>query len=213
MAQPLCPNGVYEAILNDDLDWIVEMYPRFDPNCYIAVDNFGISMNPIIQVAIQHGRVGIVEYLIGKGASIEARDSDGHTALHRALNVNNHDIILLLYDKGADLSATDLSGNAPLMYAVIDDDYEIVKLFLDADADPNHVNMYGNTVLHNASRNGYFEIVKLLLDYDADPTILNNQRQLAETIAMTPEIELYIRNYVPLSVIKEPEPENRRDYY
>ena len=58
----------------------------------------------------------IVKLLIEHSAAIQPRDSDGCTALHRAVHMDG-EISELLISKGADIEAKDNGGRSPLFYA------------------------------------------------------------------------------------------------
>lgn len=215
MSYSVCTEDISDAILHDDLQYIIDNYTNFDPNCYTRIQRRygpGIRLVYILHRAIQRRAVNIVEWLINSGADIEAIDDNEDTALFVASIVGDLDIIRLLIMNGANISAKNVQGDTPLMYAVqYDNDYDVVKLLLDAGADPNAVNKSRNTALHHASINGQFDIVKLLLDYGADKSILTEDRRSSEELASCfPQIASYIRNYQPIPTIKEPEEE---EYY
>jgi len=64
--------------------------------------------------AVKKGRAVIVRAFLEKGASANARDRNGGTALHWAAGGGKPEIVELLLDAGADASAVDHNGLTPL---------------------------------------------------------------------------------------------------
>ncbi|XP_054444429.1 B-cell lymphoma 3 protein isoform X2 [Pteronotus mesoamericanus] len=62
---------------------------------------------------------------------LEARNYDGLTALHVAVNTECHEAVLLLLERGADIDAVDIkSGRSPLIHAVENNSLSMVQLLL-----------------------------------------------------------------------------------
>ncbi|XP_014392865.1 PREDICTED: B-cell lymphoma 3 protein, partial [Myotis brandtii] len=65
---------------------------------------------------------------------LEARNYDGLTALHVAVNTECHEAVLLLLERGADIDAVDIkSGRSPLIHAVENNSLSMVQLLLQND--------------------------------------------------------------------------------
>jgi ankyrin repeat protein len=62
-------------------------------------------------------RVAVAKLLIEKGANVNAKDSDGQTALHMAVLHNRPEMVELLLGNKADVNVADKSGKTPLNYA------------------------------------------------------------------------------------------------
>ncbi len=58
-----------------------------------------------------------VKLLVGLGADLAERDSDGRTALHAAVNIRAHEIVRFLVENGSDLDAADRRGVTPYQVA------------------------------------------------------------------------------------------------
>lgn len=69
--------------------------------------------------AIKKGSAAIAHAFIAKGASADAKDANGGTALHWAVGRGNLDIVNLLISQGANVSAPDSKGQTPLDIANI----------------------------------------------------------------------------------------------
>ena len=54
-------------------------------------------------MAAGYGHFEIVQYLLGKGASIGTQEHDGWTPLHLACEVSSYDTVRVLCENGADL--------------------------------------------------------------------------------------------------------------
>ncbi len=93
--------------------------------------------------------------------NIYARDKNGRTALHYAVEVKT---VELLVEKGANVNAADVKGYAALHLAVTEKRLEIVRELIKSGANVN-AEEYGNkcTPLHLACMIGEKEIVKELV--------------------------------------------------
>jgi hypothetical protein len=71
------------------------------------------GQTPLWQAA-ENGHEAFVRLLLDKGASIDAKDSDGWTPLSRAAGNGHEAVVRLLLDKGASIDAKGLDGRTPL---------------------------------------------------------------------------------------------------
>ena len=63
------------------------------------------SLNDQLIQAAKAGDTSAVQQLLDKGANIEARNKDGHTALMNAANQGKTEVVKLLLEKGAQIEA------------------------------------------------------------------------------------------------------------
>lgn len=77
----------------------------------------------------------MVEYLISKGARIDAGMSNGDSPLHCAALKGNAEVVEALLQCGAPVSAKNTSGQTPLHYAAQKGSCEIVNLLVSHGAD------------------------------------------------------------------------------
>jgi ankyrin repeat protein len=142
------------------------------------------------------GHVDKVRLLLAKGAEVNARSKQGHTALTiAAARVGSAEVIRSLLDHGADLVAGNVLGAAAQS-----GDIRVAQLLLERGADPNNGNkiggprptsakrasepppmssflgipeFIGGTPLMYAAHAGNIEVIKLLLAKGADVNARN----------------------------------------
>ena len=85
-----------------------------------------------------------------------------NTALLKASQNDNRELITLLITAGADISQADEYGETPLYKAAYLGHTECVKLLIDAGADVNKANKKGETPLYMAEERGHTECAELL---------------------------------------------------
>ena len=78
----------------------------------------------------------VMQYLLAKGADIEAKDSAHWTSLHLATKHDNWTIVQYLIEKGANLESTDPVGQTPLRVAMNFDSPQSLQILIDAGAKP-----------------------------------------------------------------------------
>ena len=148
------------------------------PELVHAADKMG---NQPIHWAVLTRQIGLIDYLLSRGADIMARRPDGarpldltngdyhYRAWYRDLpptGLQSHHVVLgWLIGRGA---YCDISVAAKIGW------YDRVKELLDADPGlanslPDHVGYYSGLPLSNAAANGHLEVVKLLLERGANP--------------------------------------------
>jgi len=124
-----------------------------------------------------HGKVAIdaVQFLLERGADVNARRNDLWTPLHLALNIGELTVTRLLLDHQADVNSRNDDGQAPLHLLSRwvasqdeDDGSDIVKLLLERGANVNERDKDNATPLHLASYNKRLKIIRVLLDHGAN---------------------------------------------
>jgi ankyrin repeat protein len=155
----------------------------------------GAGRTPLIW-ASEWGHVGVVRWLLDKGAAIDHTDNLGSTALWFASCCGRTPVVKLLLERGADPAIAFHGGWTPLMAASQRDHLEVVRVLLghpDAKATVNHRDNEGQTALRLACYWGFGGIVRALLENGADLTIAHND------------------GTTPLAIAKQPPPPHRAD--
>ena len=76
----------------------------------------------------------MVEFLIGHGAVVNAKDNTGQTPLHSAAWAGQTAVAIVLLKHGADVNAQDAKGKTPLIYAAEQESEEIILYLLGKNA-------------------------------------------------------------------------------
>jgi ankyrin repeat protein len=105
-----------------------------------------------------------VQLLLKHKARIDARDSQGRSALHEAAFAGHLEIIQALLAAHADLQACDGNGRTPLALACLADASQpaLVQRLLELGADPDIVDREGRRALDHAVQAGRWSLVAVL---------------------------------------------------
>ena len=103
-----------ENVVSNDMAWAIEK----------------ATNTPLMQ-AVQGGQVDIVQWLINRGADVNAQNKDGLTSLHFASSVSDDKIgrmcVDILVAAGAKVNVQDNRGNTPLMSATMNGNMECIE--------------------------------------------------------------------------------------
>ena len=119
-----------------------------------------------IMWALIEDKHAVVEYLLSSGADVSKVDSNGMTALHRAImETANNRILTALISAGADVNARDADRSmTPLHRAVEEVELDLVHMLLQSSADVTVRDDTGSTPLHLAVHAKDDRIVELLVE-------------------------------------------------
>lgn len=118
--------------------------------------------SPLIS-ALKSGKINEARSLIENGASPNASDKYGETALAKAAGKGEIELVELLLTKGTDPNiANHETQETPLMNASYYGHKDIVEVLLKNGADPNRKNKIGQTALDYANQKGHTDIADLL---------------------------------------------------
>lgn len=150
----------------------------------------------LILSASARGDTDIVEYLVNKGANVNAVTvgSGGDVAgkkidltLYSAIVRGNFDIIKLLLENGADieqkLEFSSGINDTPLIIAAGCGSKHILEYLLQKGAEVNYQNAKGESALMMAAYVGRLDNVKILIDYKADKSLKDNNGLTAVELA------------------------------
>lgn len=137
---------------------------------------------------ITSGKLQEVKELLAKGASVNARNELGTTALMFACDFGYFDIVSLLINKNANVDDKNGLGFTALHYAVQKPDLRVVRLLVNLSEEEleNRINRKdekGNTPLHLAVEAGNIDVIDFLLKRKANKFIENNERRTPLDIA------------------------------
>ena len=143
-------------------------------------------------LASELGLAALAKHLLSKGFDVNAMDKAGATALNRAVDYHNIDVVRILLDSGADIEAggdweipwverlgedgslleVKAFSGRPLMLATMNDDHDMVQLLLATGANPDAPRMDKGVprenALHFATSLGDEPMMRVLLDNGAD---------------------------------------------
>ena len=116
----------------------------------------------------------IAEFLIARGADVNAKSRSGYTALHNAAQANNDEVAKILIANGAGVNAQDNFQRTPLHFAARMRGFEVAKLLIENGAEVNCQDDLSRTPLHRAVTLGNEKLVGLLLRSGADVNLRDN---------------------------------------
>ena len=140
-------------------------------------------------IAVQYGKIGIVKFLVEKGAKIDVKNNKGNPPLLCAIAGRHVEIVKFLVENGAQLNEKydSINGCTALHYAFDSGSYqntliEIAIFLIEKGAQPNAKNKFDNTPLHIAIwtlKCRQLEVVKFLVEKGAciDHTPLDLARE------------------------------------
>ncbi len=146
--------------------------------------------NPLVNAADSGDLTSVVSGL-KNGIHVDSRGEFSATALMRASQTGNAQIVELLLVQGADPDLVDLGGSSAIHVAAKKGFSNIVELLVKAEADVNSIDENGWTALMRATNAGHKDVVKMLLDAGAKVNLTNKWGQNALTIsAQRPDSEM-----------------------
>ena len=121
---------------------------------------------PLI-AAVKSGDLQTVRALLDQGVDVNAREGDGATALHWAVERDAADVADVLLGAGADVTAANDYGVTPGSLACLNRNADMLARLLAAGADPNAATAMGETLLMTCVGTAAVEAVRMLLDHGA----------------------------------------------
>ncbi len=111
---------------------------------------------------------GLIDFLIEKGAKIEAAEATGKTPLHIAAMTDSREAVASLLKNGAALEARDNYGRTPLILCAREEGRAATgRLLIESGADVSAVDKFGDGALSLAAWRGKKDFVDLLLEKGA----------------------------------------------
>ncbi|MCR5612421.1 ankyrin repeat domain-containing protein [Treponema sp.] len=158
------------ALTQSGSEWLI------NSNTIIATDGSG---NTALHYAADWKLTSAVDFLVQKGAKIDARNANGQTALFNAARADDAKIVNKLLKSGADLNVRDQLGSTPLHAAVRWNALKSASQLIKKGLDPNVQNIAGKTPLAEAAVEGNVEMATLLISKGANPNIYDSTGRTA----------------------------------
>ena len=167
---PLVLNGCLVNIIfhmndNENNRKIVTLLLEKGKNINITIDND--RKTPLI-IAVESGKKEMVKLLLDrKGVNINHVPFDGETALYKAVNLKDKEMVNLLLEKGADINCSTYKKDTALKGAVRLKDKEMVKFLIEKGANVNYTELSRAVYLEDK------EMVTLLLNNSTNVNLTN----------------------------------------
>ena len=124
------------------------------------------SDSPLVEAARKQDQ-GAIRALLNQKTDVNARASDGSTALLWLAHWNNFDTADLLLRAGADANLANDFRMTPLSEACTNASAALVRLLLKSGANPNTAIATGETPLMTCAKTGNADAVRMLIEYGA----------------------------------------------
>jgi uncharacterized protein len=126
--------------------------------------------------AAERGDARAVRRLLEEGASVDARDEGGRTALIAAAYGNRLSVARSLIEAGADVNAKDQTQQSAYLISTseVGDDPRLLELTLRNGANVHSLDSYNGTGLIRAAERGHVRIVERLLQTSVEVDHVNN---------------------------------------
>lgn len=155
--------NVWEAASVGALDHVKQLVDR-DPGSVRSLSHDGFTP---LQLAAFFGNKEVVEFLISRGADVNAISRNttfarGVPILQSAVASGNAEIVRILLEHGANPNVLNEQEGTPLFVAAAEGNAEMVRLLLDHGADANLKTKNGETPLEIANKKSHAQIIALL---------------------------------------------------
>ena len=170
--------------------------------------NISVGDTPL-HVGCKSLQFKIVQYLIEKGANIEAKDYFQRTPLHVACYIGNLPVVQYLVEKGANIEAREQDQRTPLHCACENNLLPIMQYLIEKGANIEARTKEQKTVFLIAARKGYLPIFQYLVEKGADLNAVDDHNMSAHQLALEcgrTNIVQYIR-----TSFKAPDPINENN--
>jgi len=137
---------------------------------------FAQAQAPTLLDAARSNDAALALKLIGSGADVRVKSSDGTTALHWAAHFDQLDLVKRLLKAGADAKARNDYGSTPVQEAALRGDAAMLEVLLKAGASPESANDDGETALMTVARTGKVDAAKVLIKAGANVNAVESWR-------------------------------------
>ena len=132
-----------EAVKKKEGQEVTDMLAEGGPNLINTRDI--TSGETALHLVTQRRDLTWMQFLLAKGANVNARDGRGATPLVVACNLNFVEGVELLVERGARVDESNTSGETPLITAVHNRNIPLMRILLKAGANPDRADNSGRT--------------------------------------------------------------------
>jgi len=158
---------IHDAVQQGEIDRVKTLVQENSELANLADEN---GQTPL-HFAVAGGQNEIAEFLVSKGADINALNAVSQSVLLYGAYFDNAEITELLIAKGATLNDQDAFGRAPLHYAARQHSLGALLPLIENGAEIDIRDNIGETPLHFAIRWGYDDVAEMLIDGGADLSV------------------------------------------
>jgi len=140
----------------------------------------------LLHLAIVLNKYRLSDFLINKGADVNARSQNKVAIFEDAVNMGNIKILKSVYDHGGLLNDTSgIFKRTPIHVALQLHQLKIIKFFINRGVDLNIAESKNlNTPLHVAAEKGYLDVIKHMIKKGAKPNTLNSNNETPFDLAV-----------------------------
>nr|XP_046916564.1 LOW QUALITY PROTEIN: poly [ADP-ribose] polymerase tankyrase-2-like [Dermatophagoides farinae] len=170
--------AILDAAKKGELGRLIRLVTAENVNCR---DSQGRNSTPL-HLAAGYNNFEVAEFLLDKGADVNAPDKGGLIPLHNAASYGHLDIAALLIKHDTNVNATDRWGFTPLHEAAQKGRTQLCALLLAHGADPTMKNYEGQTALDLASAE---DVKCLLMDAQLEPPLYSTSLGITTATSAT----------------------------
>ena len=159
----------------------------------VGVDEKKYDETPLFN-AVRNRKVEMANFLINKGANVNALSQKGESPLSEAVYYGHSELFDLLISNGAKIDVIDKSFGESLLHKAASEGHvdivdKLIKRGLSVDLRSKD---WGQTSLHLAAQNGHVDVARLLIENGANVKAIDREKRSVTFWAITKgdEIEL-----------------------
>ena len=198
-------NPLVKAAHDDNLEALQGLIDKH-PNVNLRDPNSGTTA---LDHAVQNGNREMVQFLISKGADVNASEDGGVTALMQVNEATTPDLLWDLINAGAKINYKTEYGTTVLMTMASQSNSEVLEELLSAGADLNATDEDGMTALMIAASEGRVLNVRLLVLAGARIDATDNEGKNALMHAIANEHKAVIRFLRSRGAVEVPLKQNK----
>ncbi|KAK2162602.1 hypothetical protein LSH36_95g02008 [Paralvinella palmiformis] len=120
-----------------------------------------------LHLAAMSGKVGMVQSLLARGATVDSQTDVGDTPLYEACFEGHKSVVDTLIQNGANHDVSNISDVTCLMIGTYADNADVIKYLVERGVNVNSVDRDGRNVLFYVTSDGQLDTLAYLLDNGA----------------------------------------------